>query len=412
MSSALEVEILRQPPTAGWVEVICSAREGHTEYGAVRFRAPEVGAGEFAPGARTATLTWLLPAMRRGLPLRVEAPLDPVSRAQLMLWQEAMASWHPDRLAVVPIDAPAASHPPARPTDGFLRALTTFSGGVDSCHTLWRHRVAPGAGGLRVEAGLLVHGLDIRPSHTEAYAGALARVRGILEPHGVRALALFTDIRRLEKLFGLSWERQAHGIFLAACLACFESAYEAVLIPATYLYPRLVLPWGSNPVTDPLLGGAIPYLHDGAAANKLEKVRDIAADAPVQEHLRVCWEGTHGDRNCGRCFKCLSTQACYWLAGVEHPAAFDTPAAVGQLAGLPIKNAVNHLLVHDLWQFAEAQGREDVARALAVSLRRGRWLRESHPLWQAGLWRVAGSVIPRILSLERAHRTFAYRKPT
>ena len=47
--------------------------------------------------------------------------------------------------------------------------------------------------------------------------------------------------------------------------------------------------------------------------------------------------------NCGHCFKCVVTQACFWLNGVDAPGAFESPASVDELSGLPLDSEPNRL---------------------------------------------------------------------
>ncbi len=252
-----------------------------------------------------------------------------------------------------------------------------FSGGVDSCHTLWRHSARRAASPVRVAAGVIVQGMDIPLDDRAAFAGAKERARLMLESHRAEVLTVATDARRLERDFGLDWETLTHGIVLAASLSLFEEAFDCVLIASTYPANDLQVPWGSNPVTDPWLGGPVPWIHDGVACNKRQKVADLAEDAVLTAHLRVCWQGDRKDANCGQCFKCLATQACLWLVGVDRPAAFDRPARVADLQKLPIKNAVNHRLVGDMQAAARQAGRADIVQALAVALRRSKWRRRA-----------------------------------
>jgi hypothetical protein len=311
-------------------------------------------------------LAALVPAMRRGHALRLPAPVDRTTLDNLMEWQEAMASWRPDRLRRVAIRCDVA---PAAPATG-TGALTVFSGGVDSTFTLVRHTAVHGRyRTMRLDAGVMVHGFDIALARTAEFASAWERSQEMLGAFGVRPLRVRTNLRELEGPFGCDWGYEAHGIWLAAVLACFEPAFAVTVIPSTYRYPWLKLPWGSNPLTDPLLGSAtVPCWHDGAAHSKLDKVRVIAAHEVVRRHLRVCWQGDQLDRNCGRCFKCVATQACFRLATPHPVPAFADPCTLDDVARLPLQDSQNMRLVRSMHDAARAQGDDALAQALERAL--------------------------------------------
>lgn len=336
-----------------------------------------------ARSARPFLLAFLLPAMRIGAPLVLDTPVDRATLENLLEWQSAYARWRPRRLQVVPILAPEQ---PASPASGLAPnvagpgAITCFSGGVDSCFSAWRH-TRPEAPGrterrIRLGAGLTVHGFDVPLDQPETFDRVRKRSKDLLSAFGLEAFWLRTDVRRLEGAFGCAWETEAHGLWLAAALACLEPWYEGTMIPSTYPYACLRLPWGSNPIGDPLLGSeGRPCRHDGAAYTKLDKVRAMAADPAVADGVRVCWEGIQLDRNCGGCFKCIATQVCFWLSGVEQPAAFPTRCGLDDVAHLSVKNRQNDYLVAQLEAEAVAQGRRPLARSLRGARRRARWRR-------------------------------------
>jgi hypothetical protein len=351
------------------------AAQAGQQVATVFFRIPSGQSAEAAISARTAVLTFLLPAMRCGVPVRLDGALDPWSLVNLQAWQEVMAAWRPRRLRPVPIQADRAaalsSTAPAR-----LDAIMAFSGGVDSCHTLWRHREAA-RGPCCMRAGLMVHGLDIALDRESEFAGAFQRSRTILEAHGARACYVRTNIRELERTFDLDWQHEAHGLFLTACLSTHESRHDVVVIASTYVADQLRLPWGSNPVSDPLMSGPRPLIHDGTAFNKWQKVADFAGDPTMQAHVRVCWEGEQLDRNCGRCFKCLATFAAFQLAGIDAPAAFPSDTCRAQMRTLRLASPQNHELVASMYREACARGLTRLAGDLRFVLRRD----ASRPAW-------------------------------
>jgi hypothetical protein len=322
--------------------------------------------------ARPFLLAFLLPAMHAGAPLELDLPVDAVTRNNLMEWQEAMVAWNPKQLRVVPIVAPTEPEPERwqrRPD-----ALTAFSGGVDSCFTVWRHirRQEPALfRTMPLGAGMMVHGFDIPLAEEEIFESAWQRSRTLLAAFGLPAYRMATNLRSMDRVPGCEWGLYAHGIWLAAALSCFEPWFDQMLIPSTFSYPLMLFPWGSNPVTDPLFSSATTgYWHDGAAYSKLAKMQAIAGEPSVQRHLRVCWEGRQLDRNCGKCFKCIATKVCFQLSGVEHPEAFPNPCTLAEVAQLPVKHAANDWLLHKMSAEARRQGREPIARALDEALAR------------------------------------------
>lgn len=327
----------------------------------------------FVPRIRPFLLAFLVPAMRLGRPIRLEQPLDQTTFQNLMEWQGAMARWLPKQLKVVPIHCQFEPEPP-KPVASQGRALTAFSGGVDSCFTAWRHTVAPPTGDYRrtqLGAGMMVHGFDIPEAHSAVFESAFQRSRETLASLGLDAYRLRTNLRSLERSFRCLWEEETHGIWLTAALSVLEPWFERVIIPSSYAYEILKLPWGSNPVTDGFFGSeATPVWHDGSAYDKLGKVRAIAQHAGIEPGVRVCWEGIQLDRNCGRCFKCSATQVCYWLCGVRNPKCFPIACQLDDVTGAPLKNDQNRHLFRVLHAEARRQKSVELAHALATALRR------------------------------------------
>ncbi len=337
-----------------------------------RFGSPTGGGPP--PSARPFVLAFLPAAMRVGAPVRIDGPIDGTTLASLLEWQEAMAAWHPGEFQVVSLRADAGTTPSvAAPSDAPRGAVSAFSGGVDSCFTAVRHR--PGAAidaerdpqrRTEVRAGLFVHGFDIARDDEDTYLAARTRVSGILEGLAIEPMWLQTDIRALERRWPLDWETTSHGIWLAAALACVEHWFDLAIIPSTFSYPVLELPWGSNPITDPLLGSdRVPMWHDGAAFNKAAKVRALAGHRSVEAGLRVCWSGDRLDRNCGRCMKCVATQVCFWMYGVDEPACFDAGATVADLAKLRVRKPYQRPILDQIRRAALDAGRPDIADACA-----------------------------------------------
>ena len=312
-------------------------------------------------------LAGLVPAMRAGLPLELDQPIDPVTHSNLMEWQGAYADWFPNRLQSVPILAPRAPSPPTPPR--FPGALTAFSGGVDSCFTVHHHSRVPSDDDrfrhLPLSAGLMVHGFDIPEDQDAVFESAYANSQAILDAFGLPMFRMRTNLRTLGRAFDVDWETETHGIWLAAALACLEPWFTSAVIPSSYPYANLLIPWGSNPITDPLFSSdRTPFHHDGGTHSKFDKVRSMAKHPAIASRVRVCWSGPQLDRNCGRCFKCVTTQVSFWLSGTRKPAAFPVRCTLRQIATVKVRTAHNNYLLAALRTRARRKGQPKLARAL------------------------------------------------
>lgn len=317
------------------------------------------------PSARPHLLSALPLAMRLGRPLAIDRPVDDVTLDHLDAWQQTMVGWHPGELTHVEV-RPA----PTDPTEAIVAsdgrrpgAVVAFSGGVDSCfsaaHLSGQPEVPAPA------AGVMVHGFDIALDDDPTFARAWARSEAILRALGLEGHRVRTDVRQLEVPFGLDWQTFTHGIWLAAALSCFDGEHAHLTIPSSYPDAQRRIPWGSTPATDTLLGSATATIHhDGHDFDKLDKVAAFVDRPEMVEHLRVCWEGEHLDRNCGRCFKCLATQACFWACGVAEPGCFPVAASEDDLRTFKVDDPYRRHLAGHLAQLARRAGRDRMARIL------------------------------------------------
>lgn len=312
--------------------------------------------------ARPFVLASLVAAMRAGLPLVADAPLDRVTRRNLQLWQGAFAAWRPALMSRIEIRAPEAG--PGTPAKG---RVTAFSGGADSHFTLARAR----AEGIPLDAGLMVQGFDIPLGDDDAFARAFARVRGTLGGHEVRALRARTNVRELDRACHLSWQHETHGPYLAATLACLQPWYGSAVIPSSFGHEHPVLPWASNALTDPLLGGELQeVLHHGGEWLRVDKMLHLSQDPDFARNARVCYLNDSKDANCGRCYKCATLQVAFWVSGVPRPGAFPTRASPGDLAEMELPAPSYRNTYRVLAEKADQAGLGETSAALRQALAR------------------------------------------
>jgi hypothetical protein len=264
----------------------------------------------------------IFPAMRHANLLHIHGSVSPNLLANLEEFQRAWCRWCPDRYRRVDLRAEYEREvPPSNETD----AVMTFSGGLDSCFTARQHT----KGFLHkstppLSAALMVHGFDIPVLDVDVFLRAAENTHKMLASIGLRSLTMATNFRN----FGENWEH-SHGAALASALHLLKGSYRRGVIASSHSYERLRLPWGSNPLTDPLLSSEhFTIVHHGCGFSRKEKAAFVADWPEAMHFLRVCWEGPQKDRNCGSCLRCVGTAICFAINNASIP----TSLQVGDLA--------------------------------------------------------------------------------
>lgn len=200
-------------------------------------------------------------------------------------------------------------------------AIAAFSGGTDAQFTVYRHAIGKaGYCTQKLRAGILVHGFDIPIEDTVGFAGAAEKASDTLSSIDLNLLTVKTNIR----ILNLNWEHQC-GLAVAAVLNGLSKYAGTGLIGSGEPYDALATPWGSHPMTDPLFSSdGFRMIHDGAGFNRSEKIKVLTGWAAGMKNLRVCWEGTLRDSNCGVCEKCIRTRLNFLLADISDPECFNT----------------------------------------------------------------------------------------
>jgi hypothetical protein len=287
-------------------------------------------------------------AMEMGQPVHVHGELSREYLIHLSLFQEAWASLRPERYTRVEvIPAAVRDHVQAGPA----RAISAYTGGVDSMFTLHRNtQRGRDLGSLPIEAVLFAQFSNKRDKGSPSKL--FAKARPLLESRGVELKTLRSDIR--ESGGGQSWI-DAHAAMLNACLYNFAPRYGMAVLGSTEPLRAMVLPWGSNPATDPLLSSpAMPFFHDGAGATRTEKVASIAADVLARRALQVCLKQT--DENCGICRKCLRTRLNFMAVGVDDLEAFSGPLDLRAIDRAEIKTEVDCGELRGILDYAAGHG--------------------------------------------------------
>jgi hypothetical protein len=296
----------------------------------------------------------VLYAMQNGWDVHVRGEVTPGLVRRLYEFQQVWACWRPGVYHPVEIQARESVRAPARND----RLLSMFSGGLDSCFTVWQYlQDNRPVWAERLDAVLMVHGLDIPLADAAGFAAASQRNREMLDGTGVELITCATNFRDLP----LNWE-DAHATALAGCLHLLSGRHRAALIPSSHCYDSLRMVWGSNPISDPLLSSdALDIRYDGAGWTRPGKAAAIMDWPAALRLLRVCWEGPAMDRNCGHCSKCVGTALAFAAQRLPIPAALPVPdlaAAVRALATVSL-DAPQQLRIEELLAMAAEHGVDD-----------------------------------------------------
>jgi hypothetical protein len=253
-------------------------------------------------------------AMRRGHDVRVVgAAVSPSLLDSLERFQEVWHDWHD--VPIVDVVAEEERGRDRRPET----AVSSFSGGVDSAFTAYRHTRGLARRDRRLSAAVMIHGVDIPRANLVGFTRSAARSRRMVESVGLDLVTVQTN---LWEVVGASWYPIAAG--LSSVLHVLGGRFGTGLIPGTTSYRHLVFPLGSSPVFDVMLGSdSFEILHDGAGVERFEKLRHLADWDEALDDLRVCLADPQHHRNCGECLKCMLTAASFRVLGVA-PRCFES----------------------------------------------------------------------------------------
>jgi hypothetical protein len=121
---------------------------------------PEAWGEALTPWADPWVIGLVFPIMQQDAPVHIEGRVSPSLLANLELFMKIWERWAPGKYRSVPLTADVEVElPPVR--DPGL-AVTSFSGGVDSCFTVYQHsRCQAGRLTRRLGAGIVQHGFDV-----------------------------------------------------------------------------------------------------------------------------------------------------------------------------------------------------------------------------------------------------------
>ncbi len=327
-----------------------------------------------AAGLSVSAAPWLvamLPyGLSRGEDIVAESPVDAQLLENLRGLVSVWCSWYPN-FKPPAIVAPAA--PLAAKTGPSGLSAAFFSGGIDAWFTALRHaREIEPAAIDNIDELIAVHGFDIPLEARAEFDKLQTALTAGAEQLGRDLVVVRTNLRRPDSIWHSGWSWLTHGAGLACVALVLERRYRQVAIASSTPYENL-FPWGSHPLTDPLLStSALRIKHDGAAFNRVEKTAFIARHAFALANLHVCWVNQAAS-NCGECAKCIRTMAALHLLGaLESSGAFPGTFTPEKLARMYVDDPHDEEFLEELHDLAASTGRQDVQKAALRAVRRSR----------------------------------------
>lgn len=295
-------------------------------------------------------LAMVMDAMLEGRRMVVHGSVSLSLLSNLTEYQWAWHKWLPEKYTVIDIqpDQVRADIP------AVLGAISAFSGGADATFSAWRHAKKQfGFRSQHINLSCMVQGFDIPLTDNEVFERALARSKLTLDDLAIPLRAIRTNYRDIARTH---WEH-AFSCALVATLQNFKMLAGTIIVGSSEPYESLVIPWGSNPITDHLLGSSeFVVIHDGASHSRTEKIASISAWPVGVRNLRVCWQGDLKDRNCGVCEKCMRTKLNFLASGHPVPDCFDNRDDFSALSRIRLNNSAVRAEWQQILDYAKQHG--------------------------------------------------------
>jgi hypothetical protein len=324
------------------------------------------------PWADPFIVGFLFPVMQVGADVVIEGRASPTLLENVSTFMEIWRCWFPDRYRPVKLRAAEEVEPPT--ATGADESICAFSGGVDSCFTMYRHHNKRlGRRNRHIGAALVMNGFDVwldQQHATAVYGGLLDGARAILDSIGVPCIAAATNFHELPTIWAHSFGTQ-----LVCGLRLFARRFGSGVLPNNMPYSGPMTSWGSNPLSDVYLANSAFRLYDdGGEHSRFEKAQVIAQWPAAMANLRVCFgeRAARTHANCCACEKCIRTILAFRIAGAPRPAAFPRDVTDRQIRGARFHRTVNVNLWDELIRGAAARGMSSTpwARAMRVAARR------------------------------------------
>jgi hypothetical protein len=318
-------EILRQDGhTIVWARIELSVKQENFPE-TLWYRVPEGYEGNLSLHSDAFLVPGLLAGMQFGEDIEVRGAVSPKLAYHLEEYQYVLHFRMPEDVRPVEIKYHQLKSLNAKPEG----VGVTFSGGVDSLFTLWKH--LPQNQNIldyQITHGLFILGFDIHFTEKKQYYQLLNSYQLGGERIGISIIPLETNIVQI--IVPRLYYPHFYGPILAGCAHVLGGLFKRFYIPSSRDYHQIRI-WtsSSDPLSDPLLSSdSLNLIHHGATHRRVEKIVEISRWKFAQDHLRVCFNKEYDESglNCSRCEKCTRTMVpLYALDVMGEFATFKKP---------------------------------------------------------------------------------------
>lgn len=159
------------------------------------------------------------------------------------------------------------------------------------------------------------------------------------------------------------------GAVVAASLSVFSPLAAAGILGSDGDYTELLIPWGSNLVSNPMLSSDVFRIKTVCSAlPRTERVRRIAAYPVMAGSLRVCWGDKAPGRNCGHCEKCTRTKLSFLALGLPVPASLGAAPGFADIMAIKVLKRRRLYYYREIGMAAARAPRAPLRLRLAIRL--------------------------------------------
>ena len=278
---------------------------------------------EFITERTDAFVAAMLPlAMSIGENLEVRGRVSSRLAYGLREYQYIANGWWPDQYKIIDINYSQLES--CDPTQTAGAVCSTFSGGVDSFYTLWKH--LPDNEEIkenRLTHCLIINGFDknVDLENTGSLDDLHLLYEKMLDNHGIKLITIRTNQQQFRQA-GIKPLHTSIVSALTSSTLMLGHLFSKFYIPGSNKYTN-ILPAGAHPFTDHLFSTeTMETIHDGAEGTRVEKTAALSEWPATYSTLRVCHRKTPKNivknglvENCCKCPKCIRTMVTLDLLG-------------------------------------------------------------------------------------------------